>query len=196
MATAIELYQKAYELDYRQGDWEQAEEIYRKIIERFPHSEEKEYAEVHLERLEKLKGNPDDMPLKPVSQQSGSGAGIAAFSLVLSFLLLGAVGFSMYYLWLQDKKDKYTDMLLEGTMSEKTGNIKDAVITFKQAQTLLPRQPQAYRFLAELRLAQGHIELAEKEALKWGQVNPTDANLKEFKTRLEKAGGDKARGAK
>ena len=66
MASAIELYRDAYDLDYRKGDWETAEDIYRKIVTKYPQSEEKEYALVHLERIEKLKADPDDKELKPV----------------------------------------------------------------------------------------------------------------------------------
>ena len=47
MASAIELYQRAYDLDYRQGDWQYAEDLYKKIIEQHPYSDEKDYAHVH-----------------------------------------------------------------------------------------------------------------------------------------------------
>ena len=184
MATAIELYQKAYDLDYREGDWESAEEIYRKIIERFPHSEEKEYAQVHLDRLEKLKGNPEDFPLKPVTKVSSGGTGLSIFNFVLSLLIIGVVGISAYMLWLQYQKDNYTDLLLDGLLSQRSGYFKEAAVSYKRAQAALPKVPMAHRFMAELRLEEGQFSLADKELQRWERISPQDGSLKLFKQRL------------
>ena len=104
MASAIELYREAYDLDYRKGDWETAEDIYKKIVVKYPHSEEKEYALVHLERIEKLKGNPDDLELKPSrsSPHSTTNAlSVVNFIFILITLLgLGGLG---YLLWQQQQ---------------------------------------------------------------------------------------------
>ena len=51
MSSAIELYKEAYDLDFNKGDSLYAETLYKELIERYPHSDEKEYAQVHLERI-------------------------------------------------------------------------------------------------------------------------------------------------
>ncbi len=183
MATAIKLYQRAYDLDYRKGDWEYAEELYNEIIKRFPYSEEKEYAQVHLDRIAKLKANPLDQALQPVRAKGASGA-LISFCFLLILLLMVATGFSGYFLWQQKLRQDYNELLLQGIMSEKTGNIKDAAQRYKYAQKILPENNLAHRFLAELYLNQKKFELAEIEYKQWELATPYDNNLKGFKIRL------------
>ncbi|MBD3391060.1 MAG: hypothetical protein GF418_03305 [Chitinivibrionales bacterium] len=187
MATAIELYRKAYDLDYRKGDWQTAEEIYRQIAEKFPYSDEKEYALVHLERIEKLRANPRDQRLQPVRAEGGTVGGFAVLSFVLVLVLAVALGLLGYFFWMQSRHTEYQDLILQGMLSENIGNQSTAATLYKQAQETLPGEPLGYRFLAELYLKNDELKLAEIESRRWAVANPYDPGLSEFKMRLKAA---------
>jgi tetratricopeptide (TPR) repeat protein len=187
MSSAIELYREAYNLDYRKGDWEAAEELYRKIVKKYPHSEEKEYALVHLDRIEKLKSNPEDQELQPVRSQKPQTSVLSIFNFIFFLILLMAGGFLGYLMWQQYQMHSYNELLMEGFLSEKAGNFKDAAAKYKQAQQFFPQKGLAYRSLAELYLKQGKHEIAEKAGHLWQLAVPYDDNLDEFKKRLKKA---------
>ncbi len=185
MASAIEIYQRAYDLDYRHGDWESAEELYRDIIEEFPYSDEKEYAQVHLNRIAKLKGNPKDPEIQPV-RGSGGAMGLAAFSLFLTLLVLVGTGYVGYFHFQQRKQYDSQELIIQGILSEKTGNIDNAILKYKLAQELYPESILACQSLAELYLKQGDKKLAYIEVKKWKLINPSDSNLNTFIQRVQK----------
>ncbi len=184
MTSAIELYQKAYDLDYRKGDWEYAEELYKIITEKYPYSEEKEYAQIHLDRIAKLKSNPSDYSLQPVRAR-GAGVGLMVGCFVLILILFVVTGFSLYFSYQQHLRQDSDEMIIQGLISENAGNYEVAQLKYEQAKKMYPRNNLAYRALAELYLKAGNIELAEIQSRQWELFNPYDLNLKEFKDRLE-----------
>jgi outer membrane protein assembly factor BamD (BamD/ComL family) len=188
MASAIELYQKAYDLDYRKGDWETAEDLYKKIVADFPHSEEKEYALVHLDRIEKLKSNPDETPLASPHAAAGGGHGLSVFNFLLSLLLLCAVCVVGYLGWQQIRRVDYIDMVLNGLYSQERGQFQEAAVSFKRAQAAQPGEALAFRLMAELRLKQGIARLTEAEVQRWERLFPADPHLKPFKEKLKGKG--------
>ncbi len=184
MASAIELYQRAYDLDYRNGDWESAEELYHEIIERYPYSDEKEYAQVHLERIQRLKGNPKDPEIQPV--RSGSGAvGLAVFSFFLTLLLIVGTGYIGYFGWKMQKRQLSQELILQGMMSEQMGNVNNAQLKYEQAQKEDETNALAYQSLAQLFLKHGEKARAAAEFKKWKIVSPNDVNLGDFAKRLQ-----------
>jgi tetratricopeptide (TPR) repeat protein len=183
MASAIELYREAYDLDYRKGDWQTAEELYRKIMEQHPYSEEKEYAMIHLERLEKLKADPHNQSLQPIRSKDEPGV-LSVLNFIFSLTLIAAMGFAGFYLVQHNKLFTYNDMILQGVLSEKNNDLNDAILQFKNAQDILPQNPLAYRYSAELFLNQKMIPQAQNEVQKWELVSPYDHALQSFKTRL------------
>jgi tetratricopeptide (TPR) repeat protein len=196
MPTAIEMYRKAYELDYRKGDWQQAEGLYREIIEKFPYSDEKEYALVHLERLEKLKANPRDQALQPVraSSQQINNFNILNFFLIL--ILAVAIAGTGYVIWIQGQHQKYTSLLLQGLLSEKIGNYPQASDLYKQAEAMLPGEPDAYHFLAESYLDRKQYSLADIESKKWEIADPGNRAITEFRMRVKSTEDASMRGGK
>jgi len=193
MASAIELYKQAYDADYNQGDRQYAAELYQRIIEEFPYSDEKEYALVHLERLQKLAADPHDPRFMPASGQ-GAAAGLTVLNFVLLLLLLAGGAFLGYFQWMQRQKLAYTDLIIEGMACEKTGDVKGAEIRLKLANKTLPQEPLAYRFLAELYLEGRQFELARIERNAWTLAAPSDPGIADFSRRLDlavKTGGDK-----
>jgi tetratricopeptide (TPR) repeat protein len=187
MATAIELYRKAYDLDYRKGDWHSAEELYKEIIEKFPYSDEKEYSLVHIERLEKLKANPRDQKLQPVrgSSQAVNGFNIVNFFLIL--LCMAALSIGGYFIRLHNNRYTYYELLLAGVSSERAGNYTQAQNLYKQAQKSMPAQPLAYRLLAELYLSRTQFQLAEIESKRWELARHDAQAVGEFRMRLKAA---------
>ncbi len=183
MASAIELYQQAYDLDYRHGDWETAEEMYRDILERYPYSDEKEYAQVHLERIQRLKGNPKDPDILPV--RSGSAVGLTVFCFFLTLLLIVGTGFLGYYFWQYQKRQLSHELVLQGMISELTGNVNNAQLNYEQAQKEDEMNALAYQCLAELFLKHGDKNRAASEGKKWKIVSPNDINLTDFARRLK-----------
>lgn len=183
--SAIEIYQRAYDADYRKGDWQYAEELYREIVEKYPYSDEKEYAMVHLERLEKLKGNPKEPSLQPV--RGGSGVnGLSVLSFILIIFLTAAGVFGGYLFWEQIKINAYNDLILKGVLNEKTGNFENARVSYEEAQAMHPQSSLAYRYLAELYLSQNKMKLAEIESRRWEVTSSSgDRELQDFKRRLK-----------
>jgi tetratricopeptide (TPR) repeat protein len=183
MSSAIELYKEAYDLDYNKGDSLYAEVLYKEIIERFPHSDEKEYAQAHLERIAKLKGNPDDPTFKPL-QSGGSGGGLAIVCFVLILLILSALGFGGYYGYRLYRRLESNELVIHGLISEKTNNLDEAINRYEQAQQIYPANGLAYRCLAELYLKIGKPQQAELLTRQWELLHPYDIALKDFKQRL------------
>ncbi|MBN1759850.1 MAG: tetratricopeptide repeat protein [Chitinispirillaceae bacterium] len=184
MSSAIELYKEAYDLDYNKGDSLYAEVLYKEIIERFPHSDEKEYAQVHLERIAKLKGNPDDPTFKPLRSGGGSGAGLAVVCFVLILFILTALGFGGSFIYRQYKRIQSNELIIHGLISEKNGNSDDAEKQYERARQLFPRNGVAYHCLADLYLRTGKTESAELVTQQWELMQPYDNAINEFKTRL------------
>jgi tetratricopeptide (TPR) repeat protein len=183
--TAIELYREAYDHDYRKGDWEYAEQLYRQIIEEFPYSEEKEYARVHLERLAKLKADPHNRSLQPIRSTAGPGA-LAIFTfLFLLVLTAGSTGLG-YWVWRQHLALNYQNLVLQGLFSERAGDIDAAANRYKQAQEVLPASSLAYRQLADLYLNAGQLELAAIEHKRWALTDPDDPALSHFTQRMKR----------
>ena len=183
MASSIQLYQRAYDADYRKGDWQYAEELYREIIERFPHSDEKEYAQVHMDRIAKLKSDPHNQELQPV-KGSGTGSGLAVFCFVLCLLLITGACFLGYFMFQQQKWMSSQELVIQGLLSERLGNLKVAVDKYKLAQTAYPENTLACQMLAELYLKQGKMKQAEIEFKQWELMSPNDLSLQDFKQRF------------
>jgi tetratricopeptide (TPR) repeat protein len=197
MAYAIELYRQAYELDYRQGDWEMAETLYKRIIEEHPHSDEAEYARVHLDRIASLKGNPD-MPEIRSSHGGGSGGAFGIISFVLVLFLCVAAGFLGYSLYLQHLRQVRTDHILHALLSERRGLTADALARYRSARVVMKEDAVGARYLAEFYFGREEYGLAAIELKLWEYAAPTDPAAAKFGRRLEKAkdGGGGAKGAR
>lgn len=184
MATAIELYQRAYNLDYRKGDWEYAEQLYNEIVQKFPYSEERDYAQVHLERIGKLKANPNNQALLPV-RTKGASTGLVVGLFVLILILFVGTGFAFYFLYMENIRQNSNELILEGFLSEKVGDLDNAQPKYEEALKIDPNNAMAYRALAELYLEKGEIELAEIESREWKLHSPYDIGLQDFRARLK-----------
>jgi tetratricopeptide (TPR) repeat protein len=191
MSSAIELYKEAYDLDFNKGESLFAEALYKEIIERFPHSDEKEYALVHLERIAKLKGNPGDPTFKPL-QSRGGGGGLAIVCFILTLLLLVGFGFGLYYSYLQKQRIDSLELVINGLHNETIGNTEEAIAMYEQSQKRYPHSVTAYRCLAELYLSNGKFEQAELVSKQWGLLRPFDHSLGSFKNRLADSTSRKA----
>lgn len=189
MTSAIELYQRAYDLDYRKGDWEYAEELYRQIIEKYPYSDEKEYALVHLDRLDKLKANPHNQELQPIRAKGGGG--FLAFCFILILLLGAGTGFLGYLTWQQHLRSESNDLIIQGLISEKTNNQELAQTQYQLAKETYPQNSLAYHLLGELYLTQGDKDMAERESRHWELAKPHDIAIKEFRNRIDNYKEDK-----
>ena len=191
MSSAIELYKEAYDLDYNKGESLYAETLYKEIVERFPHSDEKEYSLVHLERIAKLKGNPNDPTFAPL-QSRGGGGGLAVVCFVFTLLLTVGLGFGLYYGYLQKQRIDSYEMVIHGLHSEINGHAEEATAIYEQAQKRYPNSIAAYRCLAELYLSKGKFEQAELVGKQWALLRPYDRFLGTFKKRLADSTSRKA----
>jgi tetratricopeptide (TPR) repeat protein len=186
MASAIELYRDAYDQDYRKGNWEYAEELYKRIIEQFPYSEEKEYARIHLERIAALKADPHNQALQPVKSSSGLGILTGLNFFLLLVCIAGGVGLG-YFVWQGYQSRIFVDMVLEGLVYEKASVVDAAQFRYKKAQEIAPMNPLGYRLSAELHLSTGRLDQAETGLKQWAIVSPTDPGLADFGARLKGA---------
>ena len=188
MATAIELYREAYELDYRKGNWEAAEDIYKQIIKKYPHSDEKEYSEVHLDRIEKLRADPDDRELKPsVSKEGSSSGALSIVNFILIIVLLLVVCVLSFFLWESNQNSNYHELLLQGQLNEKSGDIKNAAAIYEFGLQTYPNKTLAYRFLAELHLTTGNLKTARTTYNKWQLAHLKAPGLVSYNVRLKNA---------
>jgi hypothetical protein len=187
MSTALELYKQAYDLDYNKGDVHYAETLYKEIISRFPHSDEKEYSQVHLDRIARLKGNPGDPAFSPVKHPRGAtGLAIACFALLLPLML--AVGFGFYFGYRHYQRMESLESVLCGMLCEKNNDTAGAVEQYTRAQQSYSAGGMAFRCLAELYLRGGKITQAALVGRQWELLAPDDINLADFKRRLVEAG--------
>jgi tetratricopeptide (TPR) repeat protein len=183
MSSAIELYKEAWDLDFNKGDSLYAETLYRELIERFPHSDEKEYALVHLERIAKRKGNPNDPTFKPLHSGSGGG-GLAVVCFFLILLLIVGLGYGYYYGYQQHLRMESNELVIQGLLSERYGEFADAAQKYEQARQVSSLNGSAYRCLALLYLNMGKLPQAENIGKQWQLLIPHDANLRDFSNRL------------
>ncbi len=188
MASAIELYRDAYHQDYRKGDWETAEELYKKIVAKYPQSDEKEYALVHLDRLEKLKADPDDQELKPsrpdTSSSSNALSVVNFFFILISFLCLAGLG---YLFWIQKQEIQYVELILQGQLSEKAGQYQTASDLYKRACKTNTEKPLAFQFLSEFYLSRAEYGLAQSTLDIWKSAHPYSDQTSSFESRLRAA---------
>ena len=182
MSSAIELYKEAYDLDFNKGDSLYAETLYKELIERYPHSDEKEYAQVHLERIAKLKGNPNDPTYSPL--RSGGGGGLVIVCFVLILFILTALGFGGYYGFRQYKELQSTRLVIHGLISEQNGKFTQAENRYEEARRLYPKNGIAYHCLASLYRRSGKPEAAQLVAKQWELLLPFDIVLREFNQHL------------
>lgn len=181
MATPLELYAQAYDADYNRGEWEYARELYTRIIETSPHSDEADYCRVHLERLDKLKSNPDTPALKP---RGGGANPLGILSFILIVPVCAAVGFLGWFAWEQHSLNRYLEIVVSAQSDLFASDTAGAELGLKAAQTLLPSSPLAYRLLAQLYLGADNLELAEMQRRRWEVTSPADPALKQFNIRL------------
>jgi outer membrane protein assembly factor BamD (BamD/ComL family) len=184
MSSAIELYQQAYDADYRKGDWEYAKELYETIVQKFPHSEEAEYCRVHLDRLEKLNSDPNNQELQPVRSKKAPVA-LSILSLVLVLPLIVATVAGFFYIWQQNQANMYYELLAEGQVNERLGLYEPAVLKYQAAQAIVPMNALSYRMLAELYLAKDKMPLAEVQFKGWQLTYPSDPDLAGFSVRMK-----------
>jgi outer membrane protein assembly factor BamD (BamD/ComL family) len=184
MPSAIELYQEAYEADYRNGNWEYARELYDAIIQKFPHSEEAEYCRVHLDRLEKLKSDPNDRELQSVRSKRGPSA-LSVMSLILVVPLVAAAVIGAYFIWNQHESVVYNELLQEGQINERAGLFDAAAQKYEAAQSMMPTNALSYRLLAELYLQRNKWPLAEVQFKGWQLTYADDPDLAGFEVRLK-----------
>lgn len=183
MPSAIELYQEAYEADYRNGNLEYARELYEAIIQKFPHSEEAEYCRVHLDRLEKLKSDPHNHE-QSVRSKRGPSA-LSVMSLILVVPLVAAAVIGAYFIWNQYESVMYNELLQEGQINERAGLYEPAVQKYEAAQSMMPTNALSYRLLAELYLQRNKLPLAEVQFKGWQLTYADDPDLAGFEARLK-----------
>jgi outer membrane protein assembly factor BamD (BamD/ComL family) len=184
MSSAIELYKQAYDADYGNGDTEYARELYEAIIQTYPHSEEAGYCRVHLDRLEKLKSDPDNQELQPVRSKKGPGV-LSIMSLVLVLPLIVATVAGFFYIWQQNQANLYYELLAEGQINERAGLYEPAVQKYKSAQAMMPMNALSYRLLAELYLQNNKMPLAEVQYKGWQLTYSGDPDLVGFNIRMK-----------
>ena len=185
MASAIELYKQAYDLDFRHGDLDYAESLYREIIEKFPNEVEKEYAELHLERIHRLRIDPKNSTLK--SHQRADGVnGLVIFNLMLTMLTLVVLGFGFWFVYEKQRDIRSLQLIIEGQICEKDKAYGSAIDKYYDASILSPNMALSHSLLAKRYLEQGEYKLANIEGEKWLFLSPNDKFAKAFSNRIAK----------
>ena len=166
MATAIELYKEAYNLDFRNGDLNKAEALYNRIIEKFPQAEERVYAEVHLERIYRLKQDMKNPTLHSHQQKTGIN-GFLVFNFLLTLLIFAVLGYGAIFIWTQHKENIALSLVINGRINESEEIYGNAIENYVKAATISPKLFLPHECLAKLYYMQGELELAKIEAEQW-----------------------------
>jgi outer membrane protein assembly factor BamD (BamD/ComL family) len=186
MKSAIELYKEAYELDYRKGNWEDAEDLYKKIIATYPHADEKEYSEVHLARIQRLKetGGEDERLLPSRGTARSSASGLSVVSFLLCLLLLAAGGYFFFSnMQLRQRIDNQS-IIIQGLHAFNNGNLIRAETDFQKAQIAFPKDELPYMLLIDTYIMTEKINLAETELSKWKVTVPYSRSLDLYEKKI------------
>ncbi len=179
MKTPLEMYSQAYELDFIKGKPLQARELYLKIIREFPDSEEREYADIHLERIEKISGRLD------LEQETKSNVSVripvfSILSIINSvFILLLLVLGIFAIVALKDIRRQIIckDELLLHTYFLNSGKEQWGINGLGIIQQERPNQIVIYRILIHYYIDHHEFNSARKELNIWKQVDPENAEI-------------------
>lgn len=189
--SAIELYEKAYNLDYNKGDQKAAEKVYQQIIEMYPGSDEREYAQVHLERINQMRANPKLKKFN-VNSKNSAGKGLVIFSYLLIVILFAGLVFLFTQLQQTQNENKTNYNTIKGLLSQKNGDTELAQRYLKiglkyASNSSKKQQAMVHHALAELYLSSYEYENAHRELTKWKKLDSRDQSLISFQNRLESA---------
>lgn len=157
MKSAIELYQEAYNLHFRQGRPELARELYREIIDRFPDADERKYAQFLLARISSTVDTPQ------AQAASSSLPALATLSLLVSFIALAGIGGLFYFIKQQQNALDYFEKIQMGIHAMAQNSDEDALVILREAKILAPRRTAAYILASQIYARKNRFELAESE---------------------------------
>ncbi len=180
MKSAIELYQEAYNLHFRQGRPELARELYREIIDRFPDADERKYAQFLLARISSTVETPQ------AQAASSSLPALATLSLLVSFIALAGIGGLFYFIKQQQNAFDYFEKIQMGIHAMSQNSDEDALVILRDAKILAPRRTAAYMLASQIYAQKGRFELAESEYKLLLSIAPDNAFAQEQATAMRR----------
>lgn len=154
--SAIELYKEAYDLHFKRGKPEMAQELYKKIIARYPDSEERKYAQFLLER-----SSVSQEPREAIRTSSASIVPVLAF--VIAFVAIaGTVG--LFFMMKSEQKSfLYFEKVMLAMNAIQNSNYSMATMFLREAKTVQPKGVAAYSIMSQIYLKDKQFKLASAE---------------------------------
>ena len=164
--------------DHKQGKWQQADTVYKEIIE-----EEPENAEVmYLLAISKMSQNSLDEAITIIEKAIEINPKAPAFYQTKGSILArkGFYDEALIALKraLKDNPNLYQSHIVSGHIYYTKGNTKEAQRHFKLAKKIDPKQPEAQVNLAKVQIDNGEIEAAINSLREIEKQHPDQASVK------------------
>ena len=172
MKSPIELYQQAYHLHFREGKPDLAKELYRQIIEQYPDSDERKYAQFLLARLSPVMENTPHAP-------SASFSFFAAVSFFISFLAAAGIVGLFFLHRLDEKSNAYMEKIILATHTTQMENYDQALLFLREAKLIDPDREAAYSLASEIYFKKERYDLAKAEYKALLSVSPSNLYAQE-----------------
>lgn len=156
MKSAIELYQEAYSLHFKEGKPELAKELYQNLIEAYPDSDERKYAQFLLSRI----SSPTEALPRPGTV---SFPVVAAVSILLGLIALaGSIG--LFFLFQREQNSSlYFEKVLLSMTAMQSQDYDDALLFLREAKLIDPKRLAGYVLSSRIYEKKGRYDLAEEE---------------------------------
>lgn len=156
MKSAIELYQEAYNLHFRDSRPDLAKELYREIIDRFPDSDERKYAQFLIARI----SPPSETPHQPSSSTFSIVASISILFCIIA--IAGSAG--LFYLFtLEKNSSEYIEQIYIASNLMQKESYDEALVFLQQAKLIQPKRLAAYSLSSQIYIIKNRFDLADTE---------------------------------
>ncbi|MBN1979997.1 MAG: tetratricopeptide repeat protein [Chitinivibrionales bacterium] len=167
--TPLQLYQRAYNLQYKEENITEAYELYKSLIKTFPESDVAGYAAIQLSKIQ-AQGISEKMPKnKSVSHDS-----FPIMHFIFAIFIVAIIGW-LYFNYLMDgKRHVYNSTLFSALSKAQSGFEDDALAILSGLKVENKRNPTAYFIAADIYRKRHDYENAKKELESISTLNPSD----------------------
>ncbi len=183
MKSAIELYQEAYSLHFKENRPDLAKELYREIIEKYPDSDEREYAQFLLTKITPQADTE-------TAERTSSFPLVAAISFFIGItLIIANIGFFVF-ITKEQKSSMYMEKIILAINSIQSGNSYEALLHLSEAKYIQPKRIGSYSLASEIYVSKKRFDRAMDEYRSIIAIDPSNMfaleRLKHIKELKEK----------
>jgi tetratricopeptide (TPR) repeat protein len=181
MKSAIELYQEAYSLHFKEGKPDLAQELYKNIIEAYPDSDERKYAQFLLSRI--------SSPVEAAPRTSSVSYPIVTAITILLGLVAIAGSIGLFFLFQREQNSSlYFEKILLSMSATQGENFDDALLFLREAKLIDSKRLAGYALSSRIYEKKGRFDLAEEEYRAMLSVQPNNIFAQEQMRLVTKRG--------